>query len=220
METPEEEPAPIAGVKRPLEEEPPAEPPAEQEPPPAEPPAAAEQPTGEAAAQPPPELGAVPTEAAAEDPAAAEAALQGEIGWLRQQNAQLQAQLVQLQQQHAGLTAAAAAAAAAAARPAPAPAPAVRHNQAWTEQQNPENGMVSTRTLFFSFAPFLSHRLSFLLTDLLLELGDRRVDIHAAGRLQPGRGARVGLEQLEPAWRQGAAGRQPLCCAQDAPRRV
>ena len=219
METPEEEPAPIAGVKRPLEEEPEQEPPAEQEPPPAEPPAAAEQPTGEAAAQPPPELGAVPTEAAAEDPAAAEAALQGEIGWLRQQNAQLQAQLVQLQQQHAGLTAAAAAAAAA-ARPAPAPAPAVRHNQAWTEQQNPENGMVSARTLFFSFAPFLSHRLSFLLTDLLLELGDRRVDIHAAGRLQPGRGARVGLEQLEPAWRQGAAGRQPLCCAQDAPRRV
>jgi len=78
---------------------------------------------------------------------AEEASLASEAAWLRQQNSALQTQLAQLQQQHAALSAAAAAAAAAAQQqaraPAPAPAPApvqVKHNQAWTEQLNPENG--------------------------------------------------------------------------------
>jgi len=83
--------------------------------------------------------------APAPNAAAEEASLQGEISWLRQQNGALQSQLASLQQQHMTLTqqvqaAAAAKAAAAAVQPAPAPAPAVRHNQAWTEQMNPENG--------------------------------------------------------------------------------
>ena len=132
---------PIAGQKRPLEEpSPPAGAPSE----PAEPASIA---TGE---EPKPattageaEAAAVPTGEAAE-----EAALQSQAAWLKQQNAALQAQLSQLQQQHAALTAAANAQAAAAAaqqpyaaqQPPVTAAAGVRHNQAWTEQVNPENG--------------------------------------------------------------------------------
>jgi len=104
--------------------------------------------TGDAApaaeALPPPVVppAAAPLSSAPPNAAAEEASLQGEIAWLRQQNGSLQQQLASLQQQHMTLTAQAQAAAAAkaAAVPAPAPAPAVRHNQAWTEQMNPENG--------------------------------------------------------------------------------
>ena len=75
-----------------------------------------------------------------------EAALKGEAAWLKQQNSALQGQLAALQAQHAQLIAAAQAqaaqaqaAAAQAQAAAPAAPPAV-HNQAWTEQVNPENG--------------------------------------------------------------------------------
>ena len=74
---------------------------------------------------------------------AEEASLRREAEYLKQHNGQLQTQLAQLQQQHQALTAAAAAAMQQQQqRPAPAPStPSVVHNQAWTEQKNPENGI-------------------------------------------------------------------------------
>ena len=129
---------PIAGVKRPLEEP---------EPPPGLPGApneAAAAPTEDA---PPAASAALPAGTAAPTGGiqtaeqAEEAALQAEAGWLRQQNQGLQTQLAQLQQQHQALTAAAQQAQhhQQLQAPAPAPTPSLRHNQAWTEQVNPEN---------------------------------------------------------------------------------
>ena len=141
----------IAGVKRPLEE-----PPAPEAPAPTPditfaasdstaPPEANG--TAEAAAavqtQAPMQPPVMPTGGPSPE-AAEEAALQHEAAYLRQQNAALQTQLAHLQQQHQALSAAAAQAQAqsqAQPAPAPAPAPDVRHNPAWTEQVNPENGV-------------------------------------------------------------------------------
>ena len=142
----------IAGVKRPLEE--PSAPPLDASfaaaPPTASDAAAtdAAAPTGgapqdatqavmPAASLAAPSAGVLPEEAE-------EASLRREAEYLKQHNAQLQTQLAQLQQQHSALTAAAASAAAMQQqqqRPAAAAAPAVVHNQAWTEQKNPENGV-------------------------------------------------------------------------------
>ena len=176
MEVSEQAAAPMAGVKRPLEEPPPPEPA-----PGADAAAAGvaeEQETGGAPAE-----GAAPesTGAAQAAPPVAneEATLQREIAWLHQQNAALQQQLAGLQQQHMALTSQAHQQAAARAHAAPAaqaPAPSLRHNQAWTEQVNSENGQTyywhsqtgeSTYTRPHDFNPGASNAQSSVLTSNL-----------------------------------------------------
>ena len=173
MEVAEQAAAPMAGVKRPLEE------PSPPEPAPGADAAAAgaaeEQETGGAPAE-----GAAPEGGGAAPPAAnEEATLQGEIGWLHQQNAALQQQLAGLQQQHMALTTAAQHQAAARQHAAPAaqaPAQSARHNQAWTEQVNSENGTTyywnsqtgeSTYTRPHDFNPGASNAQSSVLTSNL-----------------------------------------------------
>ena len=177
MTEPDQTAAPITGQKRawepgapPPDGAPPAEEPAEAAPAPETPAAAAEpvkeetvaaEATGGAAPAAAP--GAPPTTPAngAATPAAEEQALQGEAAWLRQQIPALQAQLSQLQHQHAALTQQVRGAHAAAAHHHAAaahhqhmqmqaqqqqqqqqqqPPPAAAHNSQWTEQVSPENG--------------------------------------------------------------------------------
>ena len=173
MEVAEQAAAPMAGVKRPLEEPSPPEPAPGADAAVAG--AAEEQETGGAPAE-----GAAPEGGGAAPPAAnEEATLQGEIGWLHQQNAALQQQLAGLQQQHMALTTAAQHQAAARQHAAPAaqaPAQSARHNQAWTEQVNSENGTTyywnsqtgeSTYTRPHDFNPGASNAQSSVLTSNL-----------------------------------------------------
>ena len=98
----------------------------------------------------------------AEDPAAAEAALQGEIGWLRQRNAQLRAQLVQLRQQHAGLTAAARRQQQQRRGPRPRRAGSPAQSGVDGAAESGEWDGEHTHSIFL-VCSFLSHRLSFIL---------------------------------------------------------